>query len=133
MNRSREHALVLMDRAADDQYVLERLAEDDQAPDAIIGFHAQQAIEKSLKAVLTSREIHYGRTHNLRFLIDLLLRNQVDLPPEADRLPVLTPYAVQFRYEPPPEEPTGSVDLDRDWAVGCVRQVRDWAAGLTAG
>ena len=34
-----------------------------QAPDSAIGFHAQQATEKLLKAVLTNRGIVYGRTH----------------------------------------------------------------------
>lgn len=35
-------------------------------------FHAQQAVEKSLKAVLISRGIDFPRTHNLRMLIDVL-------------------------------------------------------------
>jgi HEPN domain-containing protein len=35
-------------------------------------FHAQQAVEKSLKAVLVHRGIGFPRTHNLGVLMDLL-------------------------------------------------------------
>ena len=35
-----------------DQYAMNRLLDDPAAPDEVIGFHAQQAVEKMTKAVL---------------------------------------------------------------------------------
>ena len=52
MNSSAEYAVALLRRAVGDQYVVERLAADAQAPAWVLGFHAQQAVEKALKAVL---------------------------------------------------------------------------------
>ena len=60
-------------------------------------FHAQQAAEKSLKAVLISREIVFPKTHSINLLIELL-------PADIERTPalmtsvVLTEYATVFRY-----------------------------------
>ena len=39
--------------------------------DAIVGFHAQQTAEKSLKAVLAARGVYFPFTHDLRVLMDL--------------------------------------------------------------
>lgn len=52
--------------------------------DEIVGFHAQQAVEKALKAVLTAVAVRVGRTHDIAYLLTLLpdaLR--VDGRPEA--------------------------------------------------
>lgn len=54
--------------------------------DAVVGFHAQQALEKSLKAVLSARMIEFRRTHDLVSLLDLLHDNKVPMPPAADWL-----------------------------------------------
>ncbi|MCK5272261.1 MAG: HEPN domain-containing protein [Sedimentisphaerales bacterium] len=52
MNRSHSHALALLQKARDDEYVLRCLINDPSAPLWAIGFHAQQAVEKALKAAL---------------------------------------------------------------------------------
>jgi len=127
MNRSREHAKLLLQKSAEDQYVLERLIGDVDAPDAVIGFHAQQAVEKLLKAVLTSRSIRYGRRHDLANLVDLLDEHGIPMPPVAEELSGLTPYAVELRYDQPPLDAEEPKRLDREWALDCVRQVRTWA------
>jgi len=100
MNMSADHARLLLEKACEHQYVLERLADDVQAPDSAIGFHAQQATEKLLKAVLTNRGIVYGRTHDLDLLLDLLRDGEIPRPPDAERLAGLTPYAVVPRPLP---------------------------------
>jgi HEPN domain-containing protein len=60
-------------------------------------FHAQQAAEKSLKAVLLKLDVDFPPTHNLQFLVDLLpqniLRNLTLMT-----APRLTVYATTFRY-----------------------------------
>jgi HEPN domain-containing protein len=132
MSMSREHARLLMQKAAEDVYVLERLAGDAKAPDAIMGFHAQQAVEKCLKAVLTSRGIPYARTHDLAALIDLLDRSCIGLPPKAECLPRLSPFAAEHRYGRLPPESGAEEAFDRDWAMDRVREVTGWAESKLA-
>jgi HEPN domain-containing protein len=120
----------MMEKAAEDLYVVERLVDDARAPDAVVGFHAQQAVEKWLKAVLTGRAIAFGRTHDLAGLLDLLQQNRVPAPPGAERLPRLTPYAVSLRYGRVPLEDGGELPLDRSWVRSCVREVKGWAEAL---
>ena len=130
MNKSREHARLMMEKAAEDLYVLQRLVDDADAPVAAIGFHAQQAVEKCLKAVLTNRAIVYTRTHDLAALLYLLRQNAIAEPPEAGRLSLLTPYAAEFRYGRLPPENEEPPTLDRAWTLRCVRQVRSWAEAI---
>ena len=66
-------------------------------------FHAQQAVEKSVKAVLTAWAIHFPKTHNLFALFDLL-PSGIPLPPDEEETARLTEYAAAARY-PGSEEP----------------------------
>ena len=91
---------------------------DDQA----IGFHAQQAVEKCLKAVLSVNQIAFRKTHDLVELLDLLRDKQRMLPPNADSLDTLNPFAVTLRYDLFEAEA-----VDRDWIVKAVAAVRAWA------
>lgn len=45
-------ALILLQKAREDELAVDRLIDDVQISDAIVGFHLQQATEKLLKAVL---------------------------------------------------------------------------------
>jgi len=40
--------------------------------DPMVGFHAQQAVEKSLKAVLARAGVAFRRTHDIAELLDLM-------------------------------------------------------------
>jgi HEPN domain-containing protein len=60
-------------------------------------FHAQQAVEKCLKAVLLARSIAFPRTHNLRILIDLVPA-ATSIPPDIAASVALPDYAVDVRY-----------------------------------
>ena len=51
-----EAARRLFTKARDDRYIVARLADDPMAPAWAVGFHAQQAVEKALKAVLAGHE-----------------------------------------------------------------------------
>ncbi|MBZ5566003.1 MAG: HEPN domain-containing protein [Acidobacteriia bacterium] len=68
-------------------------------------FHAQQAVEKALKALLTFHDRPFRKTHSLEELgeaclqIDAALRRIID-----DAVP-LTEYAWAFRYPGTPETP----------------------------
>jgi len=61
-----------------------------------ICFNSQQSVEKLLKCYLSSRSISYPRTHNLKFLHHLCIKDD----PEFEHINVdgLTIYAVDTRY-----------------------------------
>ena len=60
-------------------------------------FHAQQAVEKSLKSLLVFKKISFPKTHNIRVLLDLLPVD-VAIPEEIADSARLTDYAVMSRY-----------------------------------
>ena len=66
--------------------------------DAVIGFHAHQCVEKTLKGVLAHNAVVFRRTHDIAELLDLLTDAKIDLPPHGDRLDEITPFAVEARY-----------------------------------
>ena len=113
------HFLELADR---DIRAFRKLAVDPEIDEATIGFLAQQAVEKCLKAMLARYHREFRRTHDLAELLDLLADAQVPLPPHADSLDELNPYAVEFRYGF--VEPAG---LDRNAVKLMVEAVRAWA------
>ncbi len=129
MNRSREYARGLLDKARGDQFALAQLVDLPEAPLWILGFHAQQAVEKAMKAALASRSIEYPLTHNLASLTALLQKNSLDLPPDTEQIPQLTPFGVAFRYDTEPEDEQ-SIPLDRNWAKNCVERTIAWAERL---
>lgn len=90
---------VLIRKARQDELVLERLLGDRDVDDDTLGFHAQQAAEKLLKAALAVRKLDYPRTHNLGVLIDLLGKAGVLLPAELADIDRLTPFGTVFRYD----------------------------------
>jgi len=61
-------------------------------------FHAQQCVEKALKALLIQQGIDFPRTHVLETLLDLLTAAGVGVPSQVDEAFVLTQYAVEMRY-----------------------------------
>ena len=89
-------------------------------------FHAQQAAEKTLKAVLIFLEIDFPRTHNIRTLLDLLPEG-VDVPQEVEESAILTDYAVESRY-PMNSEPVD--DEEYRQVIGLAETVVDWAEKL---
>jgi HEPN domain-containing protein len=63
----------------------------------LLCFHAQQTVEKSLKALLAYHRVDVPRTHSIGQLIDLL-PDEVIAPDELDASTELTFYAVALRY-----------------------------------
>ena len=114
----RDLARLLLRKAAGDVSTLRALRGDRAIPDEILGFHAQQAVEKLLKAVLASRGVEFPRTHDLALLLSLVKHHGVAAPPELTEADALTPWAVEFRYE----ESLGRA-LDREGALNLVERV----------
>jgi HEPN domain-containing protein len=123
-------ASLLMQKAAQDEYAMSRLIADPIAPDEVIGFHAQQAVEKLLKALLSHLQVAFRRTHDLTELLDLLAARGVTVPPSILDVRRLGPYAVELRYEE--IEAEAEEPFDRRWAAQCVEQVRTWVESLLA-
>ena len=86
-------------------------------------FHAQQAAEKALKAVLVHVGTPITKTHNIRFLVDRL-PVEISVPDWVDRAAILTKYAVQLRYPEDVDEVTESELQD---ALLLGRNVLEWA------
>jgi HEPN domain-containing protein len=61
-------------------------------------FHAQQCVEKYLKARLQEAEISFSKTHNLIVLLDLLLPMEPSFDIFRSKLLALNTFAVAYRY-----------------------------------
>ncbi|MBU1670086.1 MAG: HEPN domain-containing protein [Actinobacteria bacterium] len=68
-------------------------------------FHAQQVVEKSLKAFLSRHEVPFRKTHNLVELGEQSARLEPDLEPLLRKAAYLTEYSWRFRYPGDAEEP----------------------------
>lgn len=82
-----------------DQAALQVLLGAPGVGSAVALFHAQQAAEKTLKSMMCLHALEYRRTHDLEELAGQLTDS--GHPPsvaEAD-LRLLTPYAVEYRYD----------------------------------
>lgn len=78
--------------------------------DRVFGFHAQQAVEKTMKAWINLLGQPHPYTHDLSRLLQTLQEQGMDVEMYWDFLD-LSGYAVRFRYEAFPE---GEEPLDRD-------------------
>ena len=96
----------------------------------VIGFHAQQAVEKAVKAVMVIRGLRLKRTHDIAALWNELIAAGIE-PPALQTAPeVLTRFAVEGRYvellEEPDVESVGEelfLDVERvlTWAKSFIR------------
>lgn len=119
-----EAAAILARKADEDATAVREFAANPEIADGIIGFHAQQAIEKWLKALLASRAQDFEYTHDLRHLIALVGLEEDDAPFDIREAVDLTEYAVPLRYE----DLLDAEPLDRQAAVALIDDVGRWAA-----
>jgi HEPN domain-containing protein len=85
-------------KAEEDLFVIKHILKLENAPADICCFHAQQAIEKYLKAYLISKNVLFPKTHDLQLLVQLCIQiNPIfnDILPQALSL---INYAVVPRY-----------------------------------
>jgi len=119
-----DEARRLLVLAGKDLKALRHMLDVDAFDDEVFGFHAQQAIEKALKAWLALRNTDYPRTHDLSMLLGLLQEKGEDISGYFDLIEY-NAFAVQFRYEAfeGEDEP-----LDRAAAVGRIARLVDSVA-----
>jgi len=116
----------LLALARRDLCAAEILRDQPEVGDGIVGFHAQQAAEKALKAWLTILGIEFPRTHDLSLLIHKLDGRGIDVTSLWELLN-LNPFAVQFRYEILDDEP-----LDQGATLEQVTALLNHVEGLLA-
>ena len=101
------------------------LADDADIDDNIVGFHAQQAVEKAMKVALMLADADLPLTHDLRFLVRQVRATGTEPPQDISDTAWLTPWAAELRYDEP-------VALDRIAALAAAERATGWAASLLA-
>ena len=114
---------MLQRRAAGDLLVCRKLVDDTDIEDSIIGFHAQQCVEKSLKVALVLADVELPRTHDLESLVEQVEEAGTKVPEELSSIDWLTPWAAELRYD----EPTA---LDRAAALAVAESAARWSGAL---
>ena len=97
--------------------------------DEVFGFHAEQAVEKSLKAWIAALGKPYPFTHDLSMLLHTLHKNGVEIDKWLDLLE-LSSFGVQFRYE---EMTMYDEKLDREFILEQVKQLMDAVKNVIPG
>jgi HEPN domain-containing protein len=124
MATGRDLAEQLLRRAADDEAAAHAMLPLESVTDSIVGFHAQQAVEKSLKAVLAARDVEFPFIHDIGGLSDLCQEAGASLPEELNGVDRLTPYAAGLRYDDDKPSIVGR-ETALSWATASVA----WARG----
>ena len=99
MTPLREEALRLLRLARRDRETFDLLLPLPKASLSALGFHAQQAIEKSLKAVAVQAGLDVPRTNDLAALGQALIDSGKSLPLSIEQLRGLNPFVVEYRYD----------------------------------
>lgn len=102
------------------------MLDEESFADEIFGLHAQQAAEKMLKAWLCARGQEYPLTHDLRYLVSMLLDSGAEASAFME-LEAYTPYATIFRYD---EDAQRTPPFERQVAIRKVGALRDVVRGL---
>lgn len=117
-----DEALLLLRKAREDHDAVKKLVPDTDIADSVVGFHAQQAAEKALKAVLAAAGEDFPWTHDLRHLMDRLEAIGKPVPAALRDVHALAPWAVEFRYGETIEDL-----LEREQALGLAGEIIVWA------
>ena len=126
MASQRDLAEQLLRLAREDEAATRAMLDVGAVTDAIVGFHAQQAVEKALKAVLAVYGVEFPFTHDLAGLAELCEAEGALLPPSLSDIDRLTPFGVRLRY--------GALDdmvpVARGLALGWAEQTIAWASDV---
>ena len=109
-------------KADDDFFLVEHLISEEEPFLIPIAFHAQQAVEKYLKAFLTYRQIYFPKTHDIGELLKLIATINPSLSEDLRDADDLTDYGVEIRY--PADFPDLTIEEAKQ-AVNLARKVRD--------
>ncbi len=82
---------------AKEDFKLASLGYDSGILPEILCFHAQQSVEKGLKALLIQFNLEFPKTHNIKILFGQLA-SYLEIPENLKQAEILTDYAVSSRY-----------------------------------
>lgn len=111
-----------LDKAEQDLQAAIVLLSEDEPLLGIIGFHAQQAAEKFLKALLVHQQIEFPKHHNLGELLDLVAKFDHSLADALRGVTALNPYGVEIRY---PGDLPEMNQADAQEAIKLAQKVRE--------
>jgi HEPN domain-containing protein len=97
-----------------------RLSAEPEFRDIVV-FHAQQAVEKYLKALLTRHQMEFPKTHVIRRLLLLLQPVESELADALEDANWLSPFGVDIRY---PADFPETLPGDEARAVELARRVK---------
>lgn len=126
----RDYAARLLRKADADLVVVRALLHNEDIADDVLGFHAQQAVEKAMKAVLVIHGVAFRRAHDLGYLLEIANAGGIEVPEEVAAARWLTPWAAQFRYDEPEIAGFDRVESERSaeravaWALRVLDAVR---------
>jgi HEPN domain-containing protein len=87
--------------SAQSDLALARLSDDERIAPEILAFHAQQAAEKALKALLVRRQVEFPFIHTIGPLLNLCREAGFEGTEALSSTAILTRYAVARRRERP--------------------------------
>jgi len=88
-----------------------------------IAFHCQQAVEKYLKCLLEYNSISFKRSHDLRYLLDLLDESVAISEEQYSKAMKLNGFGTDIRY---PDTTIQLSDTDRDEAIQIAKEFRNF-------
>ena len=91
-------------------------------------FHAQQCVEKSVKAVLILHSIEYPRTHDINKLVGLFPPD-IQWEDELRGAGILSEYAIEARYPGDRDEVS---EEDYKIAIALAESVFGWASKIVS-
>jgi len=113
-------------KADEDAYIIDSLPRDRAGLANAIAFHAQQAVEKYLKAFLTWHQVSFPKTHDLERLLVLVESVDKKLAAELANVSLLTIYGTELRY--PGDRPDAS-DEEAQETIALMHKTRDAVRG----
>ena len=93
MKRQAEHWL---DKAEEDLILVEEIIDNEYLTN-MVAFHSQQAIEKSIKAVLEEKENHVPRIHNI-ITLKGKIENYIELAVDQEIFDQINELYIDSRY-----------------------------------
>jgi HEPN domain-containing protein len=91
-----------------------------------LAFHCQQAVEKYIKCLLELKSISFQRSHDLRYLLDLLDDSIPITQAMYQKAMKLNGFSVEIRY---PEIKIELSKVERDEAIQIAREFREFLKG----
>lgn len=122
------YAAELIAKAEEDLEAANVLQKSKKDVFATAAFHAQQCVEKSIKAVLVASEIPFAYVHDLGVFVEKI-PDSVEPPPFKYELIELNEYSVLRRYR---EGPTPVTKSESAAAIAKAKAIFKWATNIVS-